>query len=242
MFAYRCLIFYVISLTILSASGLCIDKIVKHVGGEPIKSVINSEDTDLIKNKDNTTEQAAEEKVKIELYYECLCPYCRAFDRNHLTPTVRKLGEKYLDIHLYPYGNAETTVYDNGTIEIECQHGVPECYGNMLHACAIDQLKPLTKAIYYISCLMGTSQSHGGSNDEAADKCGTQMNIDSEPIKTCAKGPKGLELAKYYGDETNKIDFHGVPHVVVNGVEYEGDDFFHDVCEIFAHTPPECTE
>ncbi|KAI5640514.1 gamma interferon inducible lysosomal thiol reductase (GILT) domain-containing protein [Phthorimaea operculella] len=56
--------------------------------------------------------------------------------------------------------------YDqDGTIVIKCQHGPHECYGNKLHACAIDALTKHPYWFSYISCLMANH-----SNDAAADQ------------------------------------------------------------------------
>lgn len=49
------------------------------------------------------------ERVKVQLYYECLCPDCRNFDTKQFKQTVLALGP-YLDINLYPYGNAQVTI------------------------------------------------------------------------------------------------------------------------------------
>ncbi|XP_075980844.1 uncharacterized protein LOC142979636 [Anticarsia gemmatalis] len=185
--------------------------------------------------------QFQQEKVRIDLYYECLCPDCRHFDTEQFAPTVRKLGN-YLDVHLYPYGNAKTIKFDNGTFQVICQHGPAECYGNMLHACAIDQLADLRKAIDYNTCMMDFAQSNRGSDDEAADKCGRLMNIDSESIKSCARGPRGLALLKYYGDESQKVGFKWVPYILINGAPNQGDNFFRDVCSAFKKPPQECNE
>lgn len=49
------------------------------------------------------------DRVKIQLYYECLCPDCRTFDSGHFKDTVLALA-LYLDINVYPYGNARVSV------------------------------------------------------------------------------------------------------------------------------------
>nr|XP_032529306.1 uncharacterized protein LOC116779211 [Danaus plexippus plexippus] len=139
------------------------------------------------------------EKVRIDLYYEVFCPHCINFDENQFGPLVESMGD-YLDVHTYPYGNAKT-IEEKGNISFLCQHGPPECYGNKLHACALDNLEH-SKALLFNICLMNSTEG-GGSDDKTADECGKNMNVDSKPIKLCAKGNRGTELLKYYGEENN---------------------------------------
>lgn len=63
----------------------------------------------------------------------------------------------------------QTVDHGDGNYEFICQHGPAECYGNKLHACAIDELQNITLAVLYNSCLMDYSQPGNGSNDAAAD-------------------------------------------------------------------------
>lgn len=179
------------------------------------------------------------EQVKIQLYYECLCPDCRTFDTTQFKSTVLTLGSN-LDVNVYPYGNARTIVDRNGHVEIVCQHGPAECYGNKLHACAIDNLKNITASVSYNSCMMDGTQAGRGSDDAAADVCARAMGINSEPIKQCAKSDKGNQLLKYYGEESKKANFNYVPYVLINGVESTGEHFMQDVCKAFKNPPPAC--
>ncbi|XP_047510340.1 gamma-interferon-inducible lysosomal thiol reductase-like isoform X1 [Pieris napi] len=179
-----------------------------------------------------------EQKVKIQLFYECHCPGCREFETTEFNETVVKMNE-YLDIQTYPYGNAKTEEHD-GKVEFKCQHGPTECYGNKLHACALDIIKNHTAALQFNICMMESSQEKEGSDDIAADKCGAQMGIDSTPIKSCANGAKGIELLQYYGVESNKINYDYVPFVLINGEEYQGENLVKAVCKYFSEPPPPC--
>ncbi|XP_045498560.1 GILT-like protein 2 [Colias croceus] len=178
------------------------------------------------------------DKVQIQLYYEVFCPHCRTFDTVQFRPVVEKLSP-YLDIKTYPYGNAET-YENNGQTVFKCQHGPTECYGNKLHACALDLIQNQTTALIYNTCMMEYSQSDRGSDDNAADRCGASMSIDSTPIKQCAKGNKGTELLKYYGVESKKANFKHVPYILINGVVNDGKNFMKDVCAAFSNPPSQC--
>ncbi|KAF9421600.1 hypothetical protein HW555_002533 [Spodoptera exigua] len=191
-----------------------------------------------LENKEPLEEK---EKVEIKLYYECLCPDCRVFDTTSLKPTVAKLAP-YLNLHLYPYGNAETIEISDGVYQFKCQHGPNECYGNKLHACAIDYLGNITEAVFFNSCLMESARKNKGSDDEAADECGRLLGVDPGQIKYCAKNDRGMHLLKYYGDESKKVGFKYVPYILINGVENDGSKFMKDVCAAFKNPPPACTQ
>ncbi|KAJ0182573.1 hypothetical protein K1T71_001942 [Dendrolimus kikuchii] len=180
------------------------------------------------------------ESVEIKLYYESFCPDCRKFVTGSLVPTVEKLSV-YLDIKLYPYGNAQTNE-TNGHYTFECQHGPAECYGNMLDACAIDLLGNITKTVFFSGCMMRNNQSGRGSDDTAADSCGKAMDIDSEPIKQCAKSNKGVQLLKFYGEESKKVGFKYVPYILINGAVNDGENFMRDICAAFNDPPPPCKQ
>ncbi|XP_014356159.2 gamma-interferon-inducible lysosomal thiol reductase-like [Papilio machaon] len=183
------------------------------------------------------TEKAdnVQEKVSIQLYYECLCRFCKQFYTEVFIPTIRELGE-YLDVRTYPYGNAWTSER-NGSYVFDCQHGRAECYGNKLHACALDLLQNKTQALVFNSCLMV-----GNSEDSDADQCGKEQNVDADSIKECAKGDKGTLLLKYYGDESAKGHYRYVPYLKINGKHRARANFMHKVCKIFTVPPPPCVE
>ncbi|CAK1539929.1 unnamed protein product [Leptosia nina] len=188
----------------------------------------------------HTQNEPAGENVDVKLFYEAFCPHCRVFDTEQFRPVVERLGQ-YLDITTYPYGNAQTIEKDGETSFI-CQNGPDECYGNKLHACALHEILNKTTALIFNACMMEFSQEDRGSDDKAADACGKSMNIDSKPIKRCAKGPRGVELLKYYGEESKKVNFKHVPHILINGVQNDGKHFARDVCAALAAVPPECAD
>ncbi|XP_063391419.1 GILT-like protein 2 [Cydia fagiglandana] len=186
-----------------------------------------------------STEMKKGDKANLKLYYESLCPDCVDFQIQRLDPLLKEIGS-YIDLKLYPYGKAKRHE-KNGKTVITCQHGEEECYGNKLHACAIDKLKDIYKAAHYITCMMNGTWGGDGSTDKDATKCGDQMKIDSKPIKKCAKGDKGEELLEYYGKETDKVKFRNVPYVLINEEEFEMfEDLKKKICETLKNPPPQC--
>ncbi|XP_063824352.1 GILT-like protein 2 [Ostrinia nubilalis] len=172
----------------------------------------------------------------IQLYYEAHCPGCIEFDTTQLKEVVEVLHQ-YVDVHTYPYGNARTVIHEDGTVEVTCQHGPAECYGNMLHACALDIIANGTEALLFNACMMDQD-----SNDNSADKCGEKMNINASPIKDCAKSQKGTDLLVHYGEESEKAGFQYVPYVLLNGEEWRGESLLNDVCATFKNPPEPCTQ
>lgn len=67
------------------------------------------------------------------------------------------------------------------------------------------------------------------------------MNQNSKAIKTCAKGDRGSQLLKHYGDESRNIHYEYVPFVLINGIEFKQDNgFMKAVCAAFKKPPPPC--
>ena len=54
-----------------------------------------------------------EPKLRVDVYYECLCPDSRYFVLNHLQPTFDKLGSM-MEVKMWPYGKATSTSMDKG--------------------------------------------------------------------------------------------------------------------------------
>ena len=53
--------------------------------------------------------EAEDPVLRVDVFYEVLCPDSRFFVLQHLLPTHEKVGS-LLDIHLWPYGKATTKV------------------------------------------------------------------------------------------------------------------------------------
>ncbi|CAB3253842.1 unnamed protein product [Arctia plantaginis] len=163
---------------------------------------------------------------------------------NGLQEVVKSIADAIDDSYMdFREESLETTVHPDGTFDIQCQRGPDECYGNQLQACTYYLLKNYTEAIIFNACMMEWNEDDNGSNDAKCDKCGKKMNIDSEAIKACAKSQKGRDLQKYYGDETKKVKFRFVLHVLLNGVAYNvKKDFIKSVCKAFKNPPGSCNK
>ncbi|CAB3239911.1 unnamed protein product [Arctia plantaginis] len=200
---------------------------------------------------DETTKVASKlttlkEKVQLTIFYETLCPYSIEFFVEKLEPAVLKLGS-YLDLQLVPYGKAQTSneTDSEGRYSFTCQHGAPECRGNLAHACAIDVLRNNTHAVIYNSCLMQSSFEY--SDPEDITRCGVSEKVPTKSINDigkCINGTRGSTLLKSYGEITkaNKVLF--VPHLKFDGsTEHERDarnNLITVVCNLLNPQPPAC--
>ncbi|KAJ0252875.1 hypothetical protein HA466_0119960 [Hirschfeldia incana] len=88
-------------------------------------------------------------KVKVNLYYESLCPGCQKFIVNYLVKIFDSDLNTITDLKLVPFGNAE--VSDNLTVT--CQHGEEECKLNAIEACAIRTWPDPKKHYWFIRCV-----------------------------------------------------------------------------------------
>jgi interferon gamma-inducible protein 30 len=141
---------------------------------------------------------SAETKVKVSLYYETLCPGCIGFVKDQLYPVYVKIPD-YVNLDLVPYGNSKTITSPNGTVSFICQHGKAECYGNMVHACAVHLLRPEVSAAF-VYCTMTQKRP-----PFAGLYCSKQLNITYAPIRSCALSDLGVKLHYQNGVRTNGL-------------------------------------
>jgi len=158
-----------------------------------------------------------EAPIKVELYYESLCPGCRNFITTMLYPAWEKLKDTgIMKVELYPYGNAHQTQNKNGTWEFDCQHGDKECLGNILEVCVMKNLA-WDSSLYLpvISCMEGADDPI-----ESARGCVSALSkISYSAVKTCAQGSEGNQLEHDMGARTESLDppHNYVPWIVVDG-------------------------
>lgn len=161
------------------------------------------------------------EKVKIDLYYEFLCPACQQFVHDQLHPTVQEIGD-IMDVTLIPYGNADTTKNPDGSYSFNCQHGPDECLGNKLHTCAIAKLDVTQEVlISFVKC----TEAAQGTIVQRGETCAKKLEVPFEEVKRCFTSNEGDKLLAEMGDkteeETKKHGRNYVPWIVVNGVHDE---------------------
>lgn len=107
--------------------------------------------------------ESKEKKMKIEIFTESLCPFCKKFISNSVAPAVDKGLLDMVNLTIVPYGNEHIKKIKKGSDEAwystkkdkhSCQHGYYECIGNTVENCFVHHLrKDKVKQIKALACL-----------------------------------------------------------------------------------------
>ncbi|NXA42426.1 GILT reductase, partial [Eudromia elegans] len=175
--------------------------------------------------------------VQLSLYYESLCPACRAFVVRQLLGTWLMLPPDMLDVTLVPYGNAQETNV-NGTWHFECQHGPEECLGNMVEACLIHEAGNSSEALAAVACLEAGASVSGNLD---ALPWGDPPRVPAARVAACAQGELGRRLLHRNAELTAALapPHQYVPWILLGGKhteELQGRAqvaLLHLVCELY---------
>ncbi|XP_078435330.1 gamma-interferon-responsive lysosomal thiol protein-like [Wolffia australiana] len=175
-------------------------------------------------------------KVRLDFYYETLCPYCSRFTVNFLSKVFENGLIDIIDLNLVPYGNAR--VGPSGAIT--CQHGADECLLNTVEACAISTWPDATKYFPFINCVEKLVVARQYSEWQT---CFKETGLDSKPVMDCYKSDQGYKLELAYAAETAALQppHKYVPWVVVDGKPlYEDYEKFEtEICKAYKGVLPE---
>lgn len=165
------------------------------------EDVLNESDLGSENNEESvvTTPKPDLKVVKLDVYYECLCPDSRYFVLHQLLPTLEAVGSM-LEVNMWPYGKATTRVTSDG-YEFDCQHGEQECIGNMFHACVEEKVEDAAKRLEMIKCMI----SDNYEPENSAKNCASESGVDFQEILTCATGAQGQELHYQAGLKTQAL-------------------------------------
>jgi interferon gamma-inducible protein 30 len=165
-------------------------------------------------SSDNLQRVSADGKVKVDLYSESLCPDCLAFITTSLKKAVNTADFwKICEFNLIPYGNARRV--QNGTNwAYTCQHGVKECQGNLIEACAIKNYDYYSKGLPFALCLEDNTTDFVAQGQ----RCATKYGLSWAEINTCATGAEGNKYMYDFAVATEKLNpaHQYVPWIVVN--------------------------
>ncbi|XP_010450255.1 PREDICTED: gamma-interferon-inducible lysosomal thiol reductase-like [Camelina sativa] len=158
------------------------------------------------------------DKVKLNLYYESLCPYCQNFIVDDLGKIFDSDLYTITDLKLVPFGNAHVS----NNLTITCQHGEEECILNALEACAI-RIWPDPKLHYkFIQCV---------EKDTNEWETCVQRSGREKAIKDCYNGDLSKKLILGYAKQTLSLEpkHEYVPWVTLNGKPLY--DKYHNLAE-----------
>uniref|UniRef100_A0A7N6BE75 Gamma-interferon-inducible lysosomal thiol reductase n=1 Tax=Anabas testudineus TaxID=64144 RepID=A0A7N6BE75_ANATE len=165
--------------------------------------------------------------VSVTLYYESLCPACRVFMSEQLFPTWTMLQD-IMTVTLVPYGNAKgEKILSNSPFT--CQHGEPECRGNMIEVCI---------SLHVIYCMASAANVL-----DAAEPCLELYapSVSWSSVVSCVRGALGYQLMHSNAVMTRALNpaHTHIPWVTFNG-EYteENEDkamssLYHLVCQLY---------
>ncbi|CAH0730492.1 unnamed protein product, partial [Brenthis ino] len=155
-----------------------------------------------------------DDKVKIAVYYESLCPDSKKYITEQLAPIWRDF-RGLVKVKLVPYGKSTHDQLD-GKWVFNCHHGEAECFGNKIQSCILkDRKLQDTEKMEMIICLMKQTNP-----DKSLDTClkSVKREAESDKINRCANGSQGDSLLASYGDKTDAVQrpLSFVPTVVIN--------------------------
>lgn len=191
-----------------------------------------------------------QDKVKVTLYYESLCPDSIKFYTKQLYPTWVNLSN-YMDLMLVPFGKATYNKTENGKFEFACHHGEAECVGNKVQACALKVLPKMTDQLGFIRCAMSMTEEGNRSTPYPGAQCASTVGIDYKPINDCMNTDQASMYLAEFGDKTSEFEANlkSVPTVVFNDKYSEENDkmakmnFRSTLCGMISGTKPtECME
>ncbi|XP_026475390.1 GILT-like protein 1, partial [Ctenocephalides felis] len=164
--------------------------------------------------------------VNVDVYYESLCPDSKKFINTQLYPSLQNSLKNSVRLNLIPYGKS-THQTRGSDVEFECHHGPNECYGNKVHACALNHIQVdsfqqrhtrESLILTYINCLMENSNLNP-SNLFPTQMCAQKHQVQQyEAIVNCANGTEGSSLLASFGEKTHKLSppLTSVPTIVFN--------------------------
>jgi len=179
--------------------------------------------------------------VNVSLYYESLCPGCRAMIQTQIYRTYKTLKSTgIVDIQLFPYGNAYEHKRGQEWV-FQCQHGEDECQVNMVETCAL-HLLPAVDRMEYIYCV----ETSPHPTVDSGKKCSQKLGLEWDPIFNCFNGSMGNFLEHQVAEATDalKPSHIYVPWITVNGVHTEAiqdkvtDNMLGYVCSVYTGPKP----
>jgi len=162
--------------------------------------------------------------LKMDLYYESLCPDSTRFISNQIPEMWAALSQE-VSINFVPYGFASTIEDEDGELHFECQHGERECAGNIVQACTLYLTKDRPEdQVSLITCMMSAE-----SPDTAGPDCWLQMELDYSLVEECIADGLGDVLHAANGEETTAVanpPVTNVPWSNFDGEHLEGGEYW----------------
>jgi len=169
------------------------------------------------------------EKINITVALEMYCPDSMRFANNQLWPTYQQLKD-YMSVEILAHGKPASgepdQEFDENTNRwrFTCQHGPPECRGNLINTCAIHLAqRDEEKSLSFVKCFFEgdpTDWFNSGGHSHrrpmrTGRKCATEIGIAWNKMRECINGIEGNQLQHEVATRTPELGY--VPWIYVNG-------------------------
>ncbi|KAG6440958.1 hypothetical protein O3G_MSEX001548 [Manduca sexta] len=152
------------------------------------------------------------------------------------------LLQDFLNLQLVPFGKARSI--NNGYGGFRCQHGAPECLGNLIQDCTLDLMSSRSDMdkVEYIVCEMQTKASTRGDLH-----CAIKSNVPSQLVQNCVSSNQGIGLQLKSEYLTKMVQPSFIPTVTFDGAFNQKlqdnaiDDLIGTLCSILKDAKP-CAE
>ncbi|KFK23482.1 hypothetical protein AALP_AAs46213U000200 [Arabis alpina] len=177
---------------------------------------------------DNNLVAGDSDKVKLNLYYESLCPSCQDFIVDDLVKIFATDLHTITDLKFVPFGNAKIS----GDSTVTCQHGEEECKPNAIEACAINTWPDQETHYSFIRCVEQETENW--------ETCVDSISADStsaKAINDCYNSDLSKNLILGYANQTMSLkpQHEYVPWVTLNEKPLNEDfgDFVAKICKAY---------
>merc|ERR1719233_2020015 len=166
-------------------------------------------------------ENDSDSEVKVEIFYEALCPDSKNFFVDTLEPVLSQFN-RFISITLVPYGKAKLTK-SSPPYKFSCQHGPVECQGNIYHNCVQKYIKNQSLRIMLTTCMFkkvfNTLSKEKANWSKIVGQCSEQLGLSSylPRIQDCASSLEGYELLHQAGVKTGTRNFIPTMVLLVEG-------------------------
>ncbi|XP_054746931.1 GILT-like protein F37H8.5 [Anastrepha obliqua] len=154
-----------------------------------------------------STQAVDANKLNVTILYESLCPDSVNFMIKQLAPAYEKLKGN-LNVNLVPFGKSRSV---NGGSQFYCQHGPPECSGNLLQSCVLNQESTQDQRVRFAICQMRSRDK------QSVEECTDLVGLSSD-ISDCVDTNLGKQLQLLAEQVTNQYSLKFVPTIIYDGV------------------------
>ncbi|CAL4072943.1 unnamed protein product [Meganyctiphanes norvegica] len=177
---------------------------------QPVQQV-QADDNRLLKDE---LEVPVSRLLRVEVFYEALCPDSRSFVMKQLLPAYTALSD-IMDVHIVPYGKATTKKDSTGEYVFHCQHGPVECEANRIHACVSNAVQDKAKVLNIVSCMI----DRNSNPPKIGQFCVEKFGVAWSDVERCVKSKKGDEILRHMGELTHSLkpQVSFIPTITIDG-------------------------